>query len=326
MILFAAGSLSVFGQITDDFSASHDYLDGVDGTIWDGVKENGGILEVAEVAEILDLNTTTNSGALTFTTVYSYFAGNNDNGCMIYKNVPAGSDFSITVEIFDGTFPSFGNGDTVDYLMVGPIVRVDDAETVSFVALQAFDRPNWGAVYGFRNIPMDPEENWISVDADENEVSVASHPWMRLSKSGSTVTGSISEDGETWWEYWSEDREDMDAFPLQVGLYNASYTDQEGTVVFDNVSITGSTLAIPAMNGEEIKLYYSALDQMIKFGSDNISGLKQIQVVNMAGQLVKSVSDIDANGISVAGLTDGTYVIAVQTADGQIYSDKVVIF
>lgn len=327
MSLLAAGSSCLFAQITDDFSADHNYLDGVSGTIWDGVKENDGNLEVAQTAEIIVLNTTENSDALTFTTVNSYFAGDNDNGAMLYKNVPAGSDFSITVEIVDGTFPSLSS-DTVAYLMVGPIVRVDDPEIVKFVALQAFDRPEWGAVYGFRNIDMDPEENWVTTDGEENPVSIGSHPWMRLEKVGSTITGSISEDGESWYAYWSEERSDMDAYPLQVGLYNATYTEEEGTVVFDNVSLTGSTLSIPDHAGNEIKIYYSALDRRIRFdaASDISAIIEQVQLIGITGQVVATVSDFSGRSIDVSGLTDGMYIVVAKTTDGQDFSKKIVIF
>lgn len=327
LLLFAISNICLFAQITDDFTDAHDYTTGVEGTIWDGVKVNDGNLEVAEVAEIVALNTVLNPEALTFTTVYSYFAGNNDNGVMLYKNVPAGSDFSITVQIVGGTFPTISE-DTVAYLMVGPIARADDPDSVKFIALQAFDRPEWGAVYGFRNINMDPEENWITTDGDENPVSIASHPWMRLEKVGSTYTGSISTDGASWYAYWSEDRPDMDAYPLQVGLYNATYTDQEGTVVFDNVTITGSALSIPNLHDNEIAFYYSVLDHSIRFNSisDISNTIQQIQIVSMTGKVMSTVNDFSSSAIDVSDYTEGIYIVVVKTVDGKNFSEKVTIF
>lgn len=326
--LLAVGSFSLSAQtFTDDFSTAHDYLTGVTGTIWDGVKENGGILEVTEVAEIIDLNTTSEAGALTFTTVNSYFAGNNDNGAMLYKNVPANTDFDLKVEIFDGTFPSFGNGDTVDYLMCGPIVRVDDPDSVKFIALQAFDRSNWGAVYGFRNIPMDPEENWVSADAEENPVSIASHPWMRLTKVGATYTSYISVDGSTWLEYWTEDRPDMDGFPLQVGLYNSSYTATEGTIVFDNFSLTLPVTSVQSMSESNMNVYYQANSRSVIIESFDYSNeISDVRLINMTGQVSKISTEFSGNAISASNLNDGLYIVVVKTTNGAIYSKKVAIY
>lgn len=326
--ILSIGSLSLFAQeFSDDFSTAHDYLsDGVEGTIWDGMKENDGNLEVAEVAEIVALNTTDESGALTFASINSHFSAANDNGAMLYKNVPADTDFDLKVEIYDGTFPSFGNGDTVAYQMVGPIARVVDPDSVKFVALQAFDRPEWGAVYGFRNINMDPEENWVTTDGDENPVSIASHPWVRLERVGSTYTGYISEDGENWYAYWSEDRPDMDGFPLQVGLYNATYTDQEGTVLFDNFTLNIAVNSVATISRSDMKVYFSSLSNSLMIESlDEANTITELRLVNLAGQVIKTITDLSDNSIDVAGINSGMYIIVARTENGTLYSEKVVI-
>lgn len=328
MTFLALSSLCLNAQTySDDFTDAHDYTTGVAGTIWDGVKVNDGILTVAETAELTALNTVLSPGELTFSTIYSYFAGNNDNGVMLYKNVPADTDFDLTVKITGGTFPSFGQGDTVGYLMVGPIVRVDDPDSVKFIALQAFDRPEWGAVYGFRNINMDPEENWIAADADENPVSINSHPWMRLEKVGSTYTGYISTDGSTWWDYWTEDRPDMNGFPLQVGLYNATYTDQEGTVVFDDFTLQLPVNSVATISKSEMKVYYSYVSNSIVIESLNEANvITELSLVNMAGQVLKAVTNFSGESFNVSEISNGLYIVVARTEDGSMYSKKVVIY
>ena len=52
-------------------------------------------------------------------------------------------------------------------------------------------------------------------------------------------------------------------------------------------------------------------------------GIQRIELVNMAGQLVKSVTT-DANAIALGELPQGVYVVRVLTSDGKVVSRKVV--
>lgn len=239
---------------TDDFSETHDFVtDGVEGTIWDGISVNEGVIETEVEAEILELQS--GDGVLTFNTMNSNFSGGNDNGAFLYKTIPADSDFQLIVKIESGQFSSF-DVDPVGFLTAGLIARVppeEDPDNARFVVANAFDRPEWGAVQGLRSVP--PPEGGVE-ELWNAQHSVAAYPWMKLARAGNVFTAYYSADGHRWhllnhnnpdvWDVLSVERPDMAGFPLQVGIFHATYSGNSASVDFANFYLRlGEDVAAP---------------------------------------------------------------------------------
>ena len=182
--VFVLSTVITIGQVTytDDFEESHDYIeDGVEGTIWTGLKVDDGVVETDEEAELITLEA--GGGLLTYTAASTWFDAGYDNGVLLYIEVPADTDFEATVKIDWGQFPSIAQ-DTIGFFSTGLMARVptdaDPApEDPQFINAVAFDRAEWGAVHGMRDVyGGDEEELW------NGDHSVADYPWMRLTREG----------------------------------------------------------------------------------------------------------------------------------------------
>lgn len=323
---------------TDDFKVNKDYSVDLDGTIWTGLKTGLGLVDDAAITEAtLDaLNTTDNTDALTFTTENSNWGTENDNGIFLYKELSAaGVDFDAKVQIVGGDFGSFGNT-AVDYLMVGLSARRTD--TVGFVAVQAFDRPNWGAVYGLRDIPMSPQENWAwGVDADTavkqgvedanaDTLKIATYPWQRLQKVGDVYSVSVSTNGTDWIKLLSVSRPDMAGQKLQVGLYNATYTATAGSVIFDDFSLVdyGGTAIKNITSSNELQAAYSSVLNAIVVKNSNQS-IMNVKIVSVDGRVISTINSNNSSiEIPVSG--KGLYFVVAETKDGNIYSKKTLVY
>lgn len=329
VVLFVAfiGKANAQATFTDDFSSGHDYLTGgVEGTIWDGVLVNDNGWDTEDEAVILELNTNTQSGALTFADSLSSWAWGADNGAMIYKTVTADADFSAQVKIVGGDYPSFG-ADQVNYLMSGLIARIPGDTT--FVLTQAFDIPGWSAVWGVRDIvPAEDlvQENWVYMDEETfDDLSIAGYPYCKLTKTGTVFTGYYSADGENWVEIYSVDKPAFAGKEIQVGLYVATYTGSIGTVVFDDFKLydsKASSVSAKSINNSDVmKAFYSNKNIVIK----STSAISNINVYNIGGALVSTVNNVNAKSYSIPVEKDGVYLV-VSECNGKRYAQKIVAY
>jgi len=327
LVLFAVSTVHAqAGKVYyDDFSTAKDYLtDGVTGTIWDGLALNNGTATVSTTAVLNALNTNDVAGSLTFSTSNSYWAGDNDNGAFLYRNIAANSDFVLTVKIVGGDWPSL-DATAVPYLMAGPLVR--RADTISFLAVQAFDQFSVGM--GLRSIPATlssttSEENWTATNTGGDQLIVKSFPWLKLTKTGTTFTASCSADSLSWFDYQVNVRSDLRGHALQVGLYNATYSSNSGKAVFDNFTLVEykTSTGINTVNSasESVKAYVIN-NKIFISGTDKINN---VRIASITGATIYENKGLNVSSFNVKVNNPGAY-IAIVECSGQSYSKKVIV-
>jgi hypothetical protein len=216
----------------DDFSVGINYLTAdLSTTIWNGFLINNGV-EAEQNAEVLQANSTANPGTITIETVNTGWEGGHDDGFFLYKNVPGGTNFEVVVEVKGGDYTSF-EGAVVDYLTSGLMIKL--AGSSDYTCANVFDRPEWGAVVGIRDIYKGEQNDKYD---PENKTGAKDSPWLKLVKIGKVVTAYNSADGITWREMGSAEHDEYATENLQVGLSSATFSGNNGIVIFDNFRIT----------------------------------------------------------------------------------------
>ena len=71
---------------------------------------------------------------------------------------------------------------------------------------------------------------------------------------------------------------------------------------------------------ESVSLYPNPASDIVR-----VEGITaaEVQVYNALGQMVKTVRD--SNEISVAGLSEGVYLLRITDADGKVYMNKITV-
>ena len=221
--MFAAGHSTLAATITDNFNSSHDYSSkNVAGTIWSGVLYNDGTAATQNTTVGAANANTTTAGKLTFkTTNGSWESGIDDDGILLFRNVSG--DFTATVQ-FDG----FTN---VGFNTMGIMARNSDAVSngEDWIGAQVFNQ--FGVGKSIRNV-----NNGVSVTTPTG--SNAASGWLRLERIGNNFKGYYSPDNITYTQIGALTYARADLPPmLQVGLYQATFSGNEGTVTFDNFSL-----------------------------------------------------------------------------------------
>jgi regulation of enolase protein 1 (concanavalin A-like superfamily) len=307
---------------TDDFSVAHDYLTGVEGSIWETVLLNNGLNSSGVEAEITALNTTDNTGSLAFATINSYWDVFHDGGAALVRTVKGGADFEMQVKIVGGDYLSLGVAAQVNYLMSGLIAKVKDDST--FLLIQAFDIPVWNAVIGMRDI--DPaegllEENWLY-----DGLTIADFPYQKLEKYGTTFTGSYSADGSIWNEIYSVEKPEFTGKDIQVGLYSATYTTNEGRVIFDDFSLIdysdhSSVIDVKAL--QSIKAVYH--DQKIVVANSSNKAINNVKLYSTNGAVIYNQNNINSSSFSIPVTKNGLYIMVSESA-GKTFSQKIAVY
>jgi hypothetical protein len=228
-----------------------------------------------------------------------------------------------------GGMPSY-DYPTVAYMFAGLIARVDSKiadDSTGFVAVQAFDQYSAGfclrTATGIGNRGV--EEKWTNTDEDGDELTSALYPYLRLTKVGNVFTGFCSKDGSTWYQF-SEgyERTDMAGKILQIGLFNATYTSNEGRVHFDNFSATGDFVSGTSVkeftSNMNIKAYY-ANEEVVVNSQNTISN---VSVYAVDGRLIAQNNN-SGNELRVNVPAHSVYVVVVNTNE-RTYSKKVAAF
>ncbi|MDA3923149.1 MAG: autotransporter-associated beta strand repeat-containing protein [Kiritimatiellae bacterium] len=204
--------------VYDAFDVSHDYdSNGVAGTIWDGFFYNvtGGNTTVAAV----DANSS-NAGTLTFRTTNGNWEHGDNDGVLLYKTVEG--DFDARIELV-----SMNN---VKWHDAGLMARVADPA-------DADAGEDWVAVKHF------PDHNSCGLRSTDNSISsnivevAGLQPWLRLVRSDNIFISYRSTDGVNWAQISASSRDDMDGLALQVGIWQATFSENEGNAQFDNFSL-----------------------------------------------------------------------------------------
>jgi regulation of enolase protein 1 (concanavalin A-like superfamily) len=229
-LLSLSGPAMAATTFTDNFDTAHDYSGGnVAGTVWDGVVNAGN-------AVALNSSTTT-AGQLRIA------AANAVGWDLGFYNAPflymdVAGDFDARVQVTAMTTGNYNVGALMARLG-DPSADGTAGEDLMMVASNKF-----GSL-------------WIqgrSVDdttkLDSNGPSGLAYPrWLRLTRTENTFNIYYGTDGATWtgvdWGGVLSSniglnlvRNDLDGLPLQVGLWQGSFTSSGQTADFDNFSIT----------------------------------------------------------------------------------------
>jgi len=324
-VTFLAAS-TVFAQegktYTDDFGVAHDYLTSdVAGTIWEGILLNTGGNATETEAEITALNTTDKAGELSLTTINSAWDGGNDRGAALYRTVKGGADFEMQIKISGGDYLSLGATARLDYLMSGLIAKVKGDTT--FVLIQAFDVSEWSAVIGMRDIDAAEgfaEENWKF-----EGLTLADFPYQKLEKYGETFTGYYSADGVAWEEIYSVEKPQFTGKDIQVGIYSATYTANEGHVIFDDFSMIDYNENVSAnsiKSPSTLKAFYRNNSIVVDNGSRDV--ISSVKLIGIDGA-VKFSKNVNSTSLSIPVSQKGMYVL-VSEIGGKSYSQKIAAY
>ena len=204
--------------ISDSFGVAHDYLgSGATGTVWDGFFYNlyaGGNATVFTA----DANAS-NAGRLTFRSTYGNWENGDDDGILLYRTVAG--DFDAMVQIIDMN--------TVSWHDAGIMARVADLA-------DAGAGEDWVAVKHFASANSNGHRSTDNGAGITVEAGTA-QPWLRLTRTGDTFTSYRSTDGVTWSQISASTRTDMSGLAVQVGLWQATFSGNEGVAQLDNFSL-----------------------------------------------------------------------------------------
>lgn len=213
-----ATSMNASGAfLSDDFGVAHDYLNsGVAGTIWDGFLYNftngNAVVTAADAAA-------SNAGRLTFRSTYGNWENGDDDGILLYKTVTG--DFDAQVQII-----SMNNVTWHDAGIMARVANLDDAGPgEDWVAVKHFAQ---GGSNGHRSVDTN-----ITATVQLSGLQ----PWIRLRRTGNVFASYRSTDGTAWSLIGTSSRNDMAGLAVQVGLWQATFSANQGTALFDNFSL-----------------------------------------------------------------------------------------
>ena len=214
-IVFTIGSIS-FGKVyTDNFDSDNDYLiNGVTSTIWDGFIFNSGH---DSTQNTIVESAVSNNGILTLQSSRGNWENAADDGLLLYIDIAAGTDFTASVYV--------NNYIWTDWHDAGLMVRTAESDSEDYVMSRYF------ANYGINNCMRSTDNN---ITTNDNGPSYPAMPYLQLQKTGSMFYIRASEDGINYINIASVDRQDMAGTALQVGIYQATFSDNTGTVAFDD--------------------------------------------------------------------------------------------
>ncbi|MGI9467960.1 MAG: beta-L-arabinofuranosidase domain-containing protein [Rubripirellula sp.] len=203
----------------DRFGKPHDFLGkGVAGTSWDGFV-GAGKNQTADRIEIAEgmLNLRSTNGR--------YQEGWNPLGPLLFKTVT--TDFKATVRIADYESLSFNNG--------GIMARVandsDAGKGEDWISVDYF--PIYGGIYARM------ADDGRRAEKGSNGQGRNADRFLQLERKGNLFFLRHSQDGKAWQELNGSpfQRSDLVNVPLQVGLFQATYSDKQGQVSFDDFSL-----------------------------------------------------------------------------------------
>lgn len=226
LLLLLLSTVTYAGTFTDTFDTPYDYLsDGVEGSGWSGIV--GG-----DNAEAIDASTS-EDGVLCLESGSTYWLTSDDDyGPFLYYEVAG--DFNAIVEVT--------GYEDVTYNYCGLMARLspeyaDDGE--EWVTVEYFDMYSVGNIvhYAEADERQQSEDGW----------TVNAEAWLQIQRKDNTFTFLTSTDGENWTVYDDEDfcplePEAMDGKPVQVGLWQATYSSNTAYVTFDNFSIEADSI------------------------------------------------------------------------------------
>jgi len=317
VVLALAGGVATQGAVLiDDFEQAHDFVaDGVAGTVWDGFIGLGNGETVEALNASLD-----RAGQLYMASANAFWHEPwTPLGPFLYKIVEG--DFVATVKVTDyqGTAaaPLYHNN-------CGLLARalLDDAGPgEDWVAIDYF--PIWSC----GNFVRTANDN-VRTENGHNGKQFNLDPYLQIERVGNTFHFRTSADGVSWTEMGVSPivRDDLADIPLQVGLYQATYSADSGYVAFDDFSVDGP-LVVPGMKAYNPTPADKATDVPRDTGLSWTApeGLVAYDVYfGTSADDVGAASRANPMGVLVSqGQSDMTYAPADSLEYGQIYCWRV---
>lgn len=195
---------------------------------WDGYLVNDGV-HATQDGVLTPPPSIATTGTRVYTSSSTNWENDQDDGVLFYKNTTG--DFSAFVQITDGTFPSMQG--ISDWLSAGLMARNPNASSIDWVALFAFDHPEWNSTYMLRSTDggVSSATSTTGLASTLNQMQ-----WQRLDRIDDTFTAYYSADGNSWTAFGSVSRPDMPD-TVQLGLGLAQFGTNNGWVQFENLFI-----------------------------------------------------------------------------------------
>ena len=243
-------------SFSDNFSAAHNYLSGgVTGTMWDGVYLGAGAFPGQTLGGtggsmgICDASITTNN-VLTVQSTETYWAGAPDDGFLLFKNIPGNFQAAVQVASIDRNTNDVGS---VGFDFVGLMARraqPDGSPSVVGTNAPAENWVYWGEFEQF----SDSTESRFALNGGDNQRAnfdnATNNFWLLMVRSGDTFTFYRRTDSQSPWvpQLSSQTivQPNLLGVPLQVGLFQALYSANVGTVTFGNFMV--DMLSGPVLN------------------------------------------------------------------------------
>ncbi len=218
-LLFAMASTAMCLEITDDFSTDHDYLtSGVSGTVWDGFIYNGGDFATQDASVTV---AKAEGGVLNLTSASGSWENEEDDGLFLYLDVQGGQDFTASMYIAEYAW--------VDYHDIGLMARNGASSTEDHVQHRYFT--GWSVNNAIRSV-----DNGATTYV--KTASMDAMPYIQLVKLGATFSIRGSMDGIEYTDLETIERTDLADVDLQVGIFQATYIGNSGTVALDDFRLT----------------------------------------------------------------------------------------
>ncbi len=217
LLAMTAGLPAVADLVTDDFNAAHDFSAGdVAGTVWDGFFYN--VVGGNAVVSAADAGTS-NAGRLTFRSAYGNWENGDNDGILLYRTVAG--DFDAMLQVVSMNVTAWHDGG-----LMARVAAMNDAGAGE----------DWVAVKHFANSNQTGHRNTDNGSSSSVAVSSAK-PWLRLARVGNTFTSYWSTNGTGWTQLSASTRTDMVGVAVQVGIWHATFSANEGVAQFDNFSL-----------------------------------------------------------------------------------------
>lgn len=214
--------------VDDYFDVPRDYLtEGVDGTIWDG------FLGLASGQTVNQLNASSvRAGELYIASAGGFYAEPwSPLGPFLYKVV--NGDFIATVQVTAYQDVMHNNCGIMARASRDPDLAGTGEDWVSI---------DYFPIWNCGNFARMANDN-VRTELCHNERAWNADTWLQLEKSGAVFHFRHSPDGVNWTELACSPvtRADLSGIPLQVGLFQATYSANSGYAAFDRFSLTITT-------------------------------------------------------------------------------------
>ena len=218
LLCFATTAMAV---LVDDFDVDHDYTSGLT-NFWDGFMDSGGNAVTAAASS--------STGNLTLESADTYADGGATN-LFLYADIDGNFEIETVVSVYELTNFNYG----------GIMVRNGANPTEDHVVNSWFDLFNVGNILHSTD---DGGRAEIENDTTGGDNDVPAY--LRVRRDGEDFYCTYSFDGVNWTEFDNSPitRSDMDVASLQVGLYQAAFSDLQCAFGFDYVIIREEVAAL----------------------------------------------------------------------------------